>query len=135
MRSPIRAVLPLRFGLAGGQLIADLHIVKPGSPRHSVLICQNMSKGPQMPGIATPAQQRSEGEAATIGKAWQLNADAARLQKLRSDLCRVKIGWQIYRRSGIMRRGTVFYVGAAKPAVCYDDAHLDPDCLYAFGEK
>jgi hypothetical protein len=34
-----------------------------------------------------------------------------------------------------MRRGTVFYVGAAKPAVCYDDAHLDPDCLYAFGEK
>ena len=81
MRAPIRAVLPLRFGLASGQLIADLHIVKPGSPRHSVLICQNMSKGPQMPGIATPAQQRREGEAATIGKAWQLNADAARLAK------------------------------------------------------
>ena len=34
-----------------------------------------------------------------------------------------------------MRRGTVFYVGAAKPAVCYDDAHLDPDYLYAIGEK
>jgi hypothetical protein len=34
-----------------------------------------------------------------------------------------------------MRRGTVFYVGAAKPVVCYDDAHMDPDCLYAFGGK
>ena len=72
---PIRTCEPLIFGLTGRKIFVDFHIVKTRPPRHRILIRDDMALRAQVPLKPVLTDQPGESEPASIGKAWEINAN------------------------------------------------------------